>query len=648
MNHYTSAMSLFTIITSSVICSAHTSDTSVSSPSGHIEVEFSLSQTGAPLYEVLHNETLVIESSRLGLVRDDTDFSQHLRLTNSSTVTPISDDYEILTAKRRHNHYRANQKTFQLTNKDGKPIEIIFQVSNDGVAFRYHFPETSAHPHTILKEVTSFNFQASTQAWLQPMSVAKTGWARTNPSYEELYEDGIAVGTDSKLGVGWAFPALFNTGTNWCIVSESALDRHYAAARLSHKSPNGEYTIAFPTPLETHGQANVNPCSTLPWTTPWRFITIGSLKTVTESTLGIDLATPATTDSTATTIQPGKASWSWPLNGDDQTVYDVQIKYIDYAADMGWEYCLIDSLWDTQIGTERIQSLVDYAAEKEVGILLWYNSNGNWNDSHQTPKHQMLTHDSRIAEFARLQKMGVKGMKIDFFAGDGQPVINYYIDILEDAAPYGLLINFHGCTLPRGWQRTYPHLMTVEAIRGFEFMTFFQDTANAEPRHATTIPFTRNVFDPMDFTPLAPGTIQIGPKSKRITTSAFELALTVVFTSGIQHYPETPEGMAKIPEFAKTFLKQVPSIWEDSQFIDGYPGKLVVIARKGDGRWYVAGINGENTVKELSLDLSELGITGSGTLITDGINGLIEKTVPLGEHPVKITLQPNGGFVLSL
>jgi hypothetical protein len=261
----------------------------------------------------------------------------------------------------------------------------------------------------------------------------------------------------------------------------------------------------------------------------------------------------------------------------------------------------------------------------------------------------MLTHESRVAEFDRLKAIGVAGLKVDFFGGDGQSMIGYYHDILTDAAPYGFAMNFHGATLPRGWQRTYPHLMTMEAIRGLEFVTFEQANADQEPTHATVLPFTRNVFDPMDFTPVVLDRIR---NIERRTTSAFELALSVLFTSGVQHYAEIPEGMAKAPTYVREFLQHVPSVWDDTKFLDGYPGKFVVLARQGDGRWYAAGINAEDAPRTLALELKELGGMNTGTLITDGDGGNLSfrtKRVELGsDKALEVTLAPRGGFVLVL
>lgn len=618
------------------------------SPDGRLAVEFTLRADGVPLYRVLRADQVVLRESPLGLRRDDADFSRGLSRLTSSAIERIEDRYELLTGKRRLNTYRANRQVQHLATAAGQKIDVEFQVSDDGVAFRYVFPEKSAAPHTITEETSAFHFPADAKAWLQPMSVAKTGWMRTNPSYEEHYQREIAVGTPSTLGAGWVFPALFRVGETWVALSETNVGPNYCGARLRHESPDGEYRIGFPDARETMHGRPVVPASTLPWTTPWRVIAIGSLATVAESTLGTDLAAPARTAPTGAEVRPGKASWSWPLLGDEKTTYEVQKRFIDYAAEMGWAYCLIDSMWDQQIGYERMKELADYARTKNVGLLLWYNSNGDWNDAPQTPKHRMDTHAARLAEFERLRAIGIKGLKIDFFGGDGQPVIELYHEILRDAEPFGLLINFHGATLPRGWTRTYPHLMTMEAIKGFEFITFTQENADAQPSHCAMLPFTRNLFEPMDFTPVCLDHLP-GDRVRR-TTVPFELALAVLFTSGVQHYAEIPEGMAKMPGFVRDFLRQVPSSWNDSKLLTGYPGKYVVMARQGDGRWFVGGINGEPAERKLDLDLSRLAPGGRASLIVDTGSGTFEqRTVAWrpGEK-VPVTLAPHGGFVMVI
>jgi alpha-glucosidase len=431
------------------------------------------------------------------------------------------------------------------------------------------------------------------------------------------------------------------------LISESALGRNYAGTRLRNEWRSTEYRIGFPDELEHFHGGPVAPESQLPWDTPWRLIVIGELKTIVESTLGTDLADKPVANAAVPAPGPGKASWSWPLLGDSHTSYETQKRFIDYAADMGWRYTLIDALWDTQIGDEKMKELVDYARGKGVSILAWYNSAGAWNTAPQTPRGLLLTSESRKREFERMKSLGIIGLKVDFWPGDGQSAIAYYHDVLEDSARAGLLMNFHGSTLPRGWNRTYPHLMTMEAVRGLEFVTFDQKNAEDEPTHAAMLPFTRNVFDPMDFTPVVLDRIN---NIERRTSSAFELALSVLFTSGIQHYAEIPEGMVRAPQYVQEFLKTVPSVWDDVKFLEGFPGKYVVLARRAGSTWYVAGINAEKTPRNVSLDLSPLPAQHA-TLITDGDGANLsfrQQAISAKEgKALEITLAPRGGFVLT-
>jgi len=619
----------------------------LTSPNGRVDVAFSIDAGGQPRYEVNLDGKPVLLASRLGLVRDDVDFSNRLDLVKESSIEQVRDDYEMLTNKRQLNHYVANRRVVELKSATGEALNVIFQVSDDGVAFRYEFPRASTKMHRLTSEVSSFRFVPGTRAWLQPMSVAKTGYEGVNPAYEEVYEQDMPIGTPSSTGAGWVYPALFKSGDTWMLVSEGSLPRNYCGTHLRSTWLSTEYTVSFPDPLERIGNGPVNPESTLPWRTPWRFVAIGTLKTLVESTLGTDLADSAPPNATLPRDAPGKASWSWPLLGDSQTTFDVQKRFVDYAADMGWQYTLVDALWDVQIGYPKLEELVAYAKSKGVKILLWYNSAGDWNSTPQTPRNLMLTHESRVREFERLKRIGVAGLKIDFFGGDGQSVIGYYRDILDDATPYGFLMNFHGATLPRGWQRTYPFLMTTEAVRGLEFVTFSQKNAEDEPAHAAMLPFTRNIFDPMDFTPMVLDRIN---RIERRTSSAFELALSVLFTSGIQHYAETPEGMAKAPDFVREFLRHVPRSWDDVRFVDGYPGKYAVIARRGNGRWFVAGINAQRSEQKLELSLAGLPVK-SGTLIADRGDANLafrsERVEVAAGQKLVLTLRARAGFVVA-
>ncbi len=616
------------------------------SPDGRIKVEIQLNEKGEPSYAVKFENKVVLESSKLGLMVGDESFSSGLSLVNKSKVNTINKSYESINAKRRLNEYQANEQLISYVNKQKHKFNIRFQVSNDGLAFRYEIPQIDREKRLLKAERSSFKFPKTAIAWLQPMAIAKSGWEQTNPSYEEHYYQEIKVGSPEPTHTGWVYPALFKVGDTYALISESGLEPNHAASRLDPKSENAEYKIAYAGIKETIMNKELETVVEGDFHSPWRLIAVGTLGTIVESTLGLDLVDP-TIKLDQSFIKPGKSSWSWINSKDEYIIYDEQKKYIDFAADMNWQYCLIDVNWDRNIGYEKIQELADYAKEKNVGLILWYNSAGDWNTVGYTPKNKLLTSEARRKEFAKLQEMGIKGVKIDFFGGDGKSVIAYYHEILRDAAEHKLLVNFHGATLPRGWSKMYPHLMTVEAVRGFETVTFTQDDADRQAEICATLPFTRNVFDPMDYTPM--NLYKVSSNVKRKTTSSFELATSILFLSGIQHFAESPEGMTHVPEFIKQFLRDLPVNWDDVKFIQGYPGKEVVIARKSGNKWYVAGINGENKEKQITVDLSGLATKGKVKLITDGNNNAEFRTQEFDVKDQKtISLKPNDGFLMVL
>ncbi|MBW4361100.1 glycoside hydrolase family 97 protein [Flavobacterium taihuense] len=607
-----------------------------------IKVEFNLTSKKTPSYKVFFKNKLVINTSELGIVREDANFYTDMKIVKVSEAKAVQDDYNMLQGKRKNIHYAANQYIVRLQNKTGEDMEIIFQLSYDGIALRYHFPKTSDVIKKITEEKTTYNFDAPAKAWLQPMSKAKTGWKETNPSYEEHYAMGVPVNAKPAIGEGWVYPALFNANDAWVLITESGLQDNYCGSRLVYNDASKALQVTFPQKEEIFPNGALNPESQLPWYTPWRIITVGTLKTITESTLGTDLADPAI-PMDASFIKSGLSSWSWVLLKDESVNFETTLQFIDYASSMNWPYCLIDADWDTRIGDAKMKELVAHAAAKNVKLLVWYNSSGSWNSTEYHPKGKLLTHADRDKEFSKLQEMGIAGVKVDFFGGDGQSMIAYYHAMLKDAAEHKLLVNFHGATLPRGLQRTFPNLISTEAVKGQEYITFFQDIADLQPSHCSMLPFARNVFDPMDFTPMVLDSI---PNIKRKTTPAFELALPVLFLSGIQHIAETPVGMAKMPKYVVDYLKDIPTNWDDSKFIDGYPGKYIVMARKKDNVWHIVGINGENKAKEIELDLSFV-TNESGYVILENEKGFQQQMISKNKK-LKVTMKPNGGFVVKM
>jgi len=548
----------------------------MTAPEGRIKVVFNLSRSGQPVYTVLYSDTPVITDGHLGLVRNDADFSSGLRLDSVSGPLEIADRYTLLHGKKSEAFCHALKHTIHLSGSSGEAIDIIFQVSDDGFAFCYFFPGQSEEMKYITAEKSSFGFAEGTMAWIQPRAASKSGWNQTNPSYEENYLMEEPLATMAADTNGWVFPALFRSGSCWVNLTESWPDRNYCGSHLVKGVEADEMVIAFPESSEGYTNAAVYPQSVLPWQTPWRIVTMGvNPGVIAESTHGTDLALPPR-EGDFSYVSPGRAAWSWALMKDHSVNFEMQKQFIIYASEMGWEYCLIDVNWDTTIGWEKIAELAKLAEEKNVGLILWYNSAGDWNTVTYHPKDRLLTHDSREEEFSRLESLGIRGIKVDFFGGDGQSMMDYYQDIIADAHNHRLVVNCHGSTLPRGLQRTWPNLVSMEAIRGFEFATFDQATADLVASKATTLAFTRNAFDPMDFTPVC---FTEYDNFERITGNGAELALAVLFLSGVQHYAETPRGMATVPDYTREMMSKIPVTWDETRFVDGYPGKYIVIAR---------------------------------------------------------------------
>jgi alpha-glucosidase len=636
---------ILTIMLAVIISCNRTNDMTIMNPGGDIKVTVQTDSAGRASYSVFYRELPVMENSALGIIRSDGDFSSGLTIDSVSDQIMINDKYTLLYGKKKEAEYKANRRVFHLSDHDGQQMDIVFQVSDDGVAFCYHFPVNSDDIKNITSEKTSFNFTPGTTAWIQPRAASKSGWNQCNPAYEEHYLEEIKLEEISPDMNGYVFPALFRTADCWINITESWPDRNYCGSHLNKGERADEMVIAFPEPGEGFTDGVVFPQSALPWTTPWRIVTLGgSPGVIVESTHGTDLARPPVSEDFSY-VRPGRASWSWALMKDPSVNYEVQKEFISYAAEMGWEYCLIDVNWDTTIGWNRLAELSQRAREMNVGLIVWYNSAGDWNTVPYHPKDKLLTHKSREEEFSRLEALGIRGVKVDFFGGDGQSMMDYYQDILADAHKHHLMVNCHGSTLPRGLQRTWPNLVSMEAIRGFEYATFGQENADKVPSKATLLAFTRNAFDPMDFTPVC---FTSYDNFERVTGNGAELAMAVIFLSGVQHYAETPRGMAAMPDYVRTLMRDIPVAWDETRFIDGFPGRFLVIARRCGNVWYIAGINAGKESRDMILHLPFIA-ADSVVMVTenDVPRSFKVTTFTLDDNGnTVVTMNPNGGFVI--
>lgn len=620
----------------------------VTSPDGRVAAETRLHE-GQLQYRVLLGGQEQIAWSMLGLASSVGDFTKEVTVESESALRDQELDYALPLGKVLlvEKACRCGSVTLKAANRE-TTLVVNFQVTNEGMAISYRFAFAREKDITVERETTSFKLPAGSTGFLHPMAVSKSGWSRTQPSYEELYSIDQPAGTPSPLRQGWCFPALFKTPQGWVLVSETGVDSGYCGGRLAHDSTGGEYTVAFPQADDATPNDPVEPTVELGRTFVWRTIVVSdTLAGIVESTLATDVVVPAY--ELATPVTPGRAAWSWLALKDEFTTPEWQRKFIDLAAELKWEYVLIDSMWDKQIGREGIAELVKYAADRKVKVLLWYNSNsGQWNDAPLTPRPLMFERDVRRKEMAWLKEVGVSGLKVDFFGGDKQAVFKLYEEILRDGAEFGLSINFHGATLPRGWERRFPNLVSTEAVRGMEFCTFEQVNADAQPQHCTVLPFTRNVVGPMDFTPLMVAQ-RLGPNGTgptRRTTLGFELALPVLFQSGVQHFGLIPEDLQRLPAQALDYLRAVSTTWDETKLIGGYPGKFVVMLRRKGTQKFIGAINGTNEEREITIPAKYA--TGMWRMLRDeGENQVVEERVNSpADRAYKFALPPRGGAVL--
>lgn len=620
----------------------------VESPDKAILVSLSL-QGEKLTYQVTYNGTPLLEASPLGLVTNEADFSGGL-IFLSKEESKVDKQYTQDRIKKSSIHYTANKLICHFENTKKKKISIVFQVSNGDVAFRYDLPRWKDRTVCVVeKELTGYRFPAVTTTFLSPNMNPMAGFARTTPSYESGYDTDAAMTAQPARPEGYVFPGLFRVGSKgWVLLSETGVTSQFCASHLSQYK-DGLYTIEYPSMAQNNGFGSSGAAIALPGVTPWRTITLGqSLKPIVETTIPFDLVEPLYQAS-----QPykyGKATWSWIVWQDPSMNYDDQVKFIDLASALGYEYILIDALWDTNIGKERMAELLKYARSKEVEAFLWYNSNGSANDAPQGPHNKMSTTIERKKEMKWMQQVGVKGIKVDFFGGDKQETMRLYEDILSDANDYHLMVDFHGTTLPRGWERMYPNYVGSEAVLASEMLIFSQDVRNHEAVYASLHPFIRNTVGSMEFGGVLLNqylTKSNKDRNKRLTTDAFQLATAVLFQNPVQMFGLTPNNLTDVPAFELDFLKKVPTVWDETVYVDGYPGKYAVIARRHKNQWYVAGVNAQKEPLRLTIKLPMLAGKKAQLCNDDDSKGTYQKEVEIKQNgDLTVELQSNGGFVI--
>ena len=578
----------------------------LSSPDGRVVVELT-DAPGSPVgttlrYRVLRDGDELLRWSPLGISTDRAAWVTDLCVTGAVQRT-VSESYQMTVGKQLSVSFEGDEHSFTVRNRGGDELELLFGVHDDGVAFRYRI--VGDGEATVTGEESGFAVPLAARGWMMPYDIM----GLMAGSYEVLPRL-VTAGDTVANSQGWAFPALFEVGDgeNWLLLTEADLDGSYCGVRLHEEPVDAVYRVRFPSEQEGRGVGEVLPRAALPLTTPWRVAIVGDLSTVVESTLVTDLSRPALLDDTAW-ILPGRVAWSWFSQGTGDPA--LQRAYIVFAARMGWEYVLVDAGWDEwPQAEEQVRQLVQLAGESDVSILLWYNSGGEHSfNQNATPMDRMLDAEVRRAEMERLREWGVAGIKVDFFDSDKQDRIQQYIAILEDAADAQLLVNFHGATLPRGWQRTYPHLMSHEAVHGAE--NYKWNLGPPDAWHHVFYVFARNVVGSMDYTPVVFSAAYEGQE----LTYAHSLALSVLFESGLQHFADRADGnveegygavFAAYP-FVEDFMREVPVAWDETLLLEGAPDTYVALARRRGDSWWLAAINGLEQPATASPSLSFLG-----------------------------------------
>ena len=639
------------MLASSVLCWAD--DVRVSSPNGSLVVTVSDAE-GKLSYTATLDGKQMLAPSALGLQTSLGDLTKELSIVNSQLST-VANSYSMRGTKASKVDYKANALTINLQNKDGVKFSILFQVSDNDIAYRYQMPRQTIRRREykrvrILSEVSGFNFPEGTTTFISPQIGPETGWEQTKPSYEEGYSNDAPMDKASQYGHGYIFPALFHLPTGWALVSETGVTSGYCGSHLSDYQAGSGYTVAYPDKGENNGFGTDFAAIPLPGETPWRTITLGStLKPILETTISYDVVKPRYQASTD--YKPGRYTWSWLIGQDNSINYDDQVRFIDLASAMGFEYCLVDNWWDQNIGRERIAELSKYAQSKGVHLLMWYNSNGFWNDAPQTPRNCMNTAIAREKEMSWLESIGVKGIKVDFFGGDKQQTMQLYEDILSDANRHGLQVVFHGCTVPRGWERMYPNFVASEAVLASENLFFGEGATISEGFDLTLHPFCRNATASMDWGGIIMNKfMSTDNKSRhsRKTTDIFELASGITMQTSVQCVAMQPNNLQELPQFEMDFLRELPTTWEETRFIDGYPGKYVVMARKAtNGKWYIAGLNAQKEPLALTLDLKAFGDL-TKLLVDDKQMQPVQTALKKDKKgKIKVVIQPNGGMIIK-
>ena len=545
-------------------------------------------------------------------------------------VASVNEDYTMLTGKKSHCVNNANEYSAALNPN----TDLILRIYNNGVAFRYRLH--GLNDADIPQEKTAFKIPEGVNRWMQQWCDSYEGFfPKANTAKQEpvFSYSGIFKSADG-FNCRWGYPALIEPVKDVFVLLSEADVKNYNSASCLWNDNNLETYEVRPDANETKISGE--------FLTPWRVAIIGQLFDIVESTLITDVSEPTDKNADFSWVQPGVVSWIYWAYNHGSNDLEIIKKYVDLAVALKLPYMLIDAEWDEMKDGKTIEEAVKYALDNNIKPLIWYSSSIGWVDGAPGPKFRLNKPEDREKEFAWLEKIGVSGVKIDFFSGDNQKNMSYCIDLLQSAAKHHLTVNFHGATVPRGWQRTYPNLMSTEAVYGAEWYNNVPTFTDKAACHNATLPFTRNVVGPMDYTPCAFSDSQ----HPHITSNAHELALTVLFESALQHLADRPESLLAQPKEVQEFFGKLPAAWDETKFVAGYPGEYAVVARKKGNTWFIGGINGKNENLSANIDLSFIQNAKTIQAFYDADNESKWSIENPESLPKTIEMTPRGGFVL--
>ncbi len=585
------------------------------SPNGKVMVGY---VDGA--YQITYQGTPVLTIPEVGITTSGKQGA--LKYVGVSKKKSVKTKYQMLSGKRLQCANRGNQYVFSYQYADGSPLSLVMRVYDDGVAFRYEL--INLNEETFKDEQTVYRIPEGTRRWMM--------------QWTDSYEGFFPLSTTGEARKRhWGYPALIQPADDvFALLTEANIERRQSASSLKNEGNPADYKVC---PADNDLKLNGD------WHTPWRVVIIGSLADVVESTLVTDVSEPSRLTDTSW-IKPGVVSWVYWAYNHGSNDFNIIKKYVDLAAELHLPYVLIDAEWDQFKDGKTVEDAIKYARERGIDPMIWYNSSVGWINGAPGPKFRLNKPEDREREFAWCESLGIKGVKIDFFSGDNQMNMDYCLDLMECAAKHHLTVNFHGAPIPRGWQRTYPNMLTTEGVYGAEWYNNVPTFTDRAAAHNATLPFTRNVIGPMDYTPCAFSDSQ----HPHITTHAHELALTVLFESGLQHLADRPESFLTQPERVRDFLSDLPNVWDDTRLLGGYPGDYVAMARRKGDIWYVAVINGSDKAREVNLDWTPLRLKRVNVEFF-GDSGNEAKPWNLIEMqllPDVVKLSPRGGCVMVI